>query len=72
MKQFLETRPTAEVAGVEYLAKAMVQWPAFAEGHTCRPTTTRPPSSAVDAGIEYRAKASLRQWPELLTWRCAT
>ena len=72
MNQFLAIRPTAEVAGAEYLAKALVQWPAIDKRHKRRPATNGAGPSAVDAGIEYRTKTSQRRWPELLSWRGAT
>lgn len=31
MNKFLGTHPSAEVAGAEYLAKAMSTWPVFAQ-----------------------------------------
>lgn len=71
MKKFLETHPTADVAGVEYLAKAKAKWPAPARQR--RPgSATTPTPTAVDVGIRYRAESGKHQWLGLLTWTHAT
>ena len=68
MKQFLRARPTAEVAGVEYLARAMTKWPSFAELQTSGPAEN--PQATANAPIfEHRVKVGQHQWMGLLTWR---
>ena len=71
MNQFLQTHPTAEVAGAEYLAKTMAKWPAFTQQRRPVPATRSTPTAVV-AGIEYRANSSGQRRPGLLTWPDAT
>jgi hypothetical protein len=71
MDKIIRMRPTADVAGAEYLAKAMAKWPAAIQHRTPRRGTRAQPT-AVTAGIEHRASVRQHRWPELLTWRCAT
>lgn len=68
MKKLLETRPTAAVAGAEYLAKVMAKWPAFGGRRTGGPAAN-PLPTAVTEGIERRASASQSRWAGLLTWQ---
>ncbi len=67
MNQFLQTHPTAEVAGAEYLAKAMAKWPAFTRQRRLG-FANEPAPTAVVSGIESRADSSKQQWLGLLTW----
>lgn len=70
MKEVGQMRPTADVAGAEYLAKAMAKWPAAIQ-QRASVRSPRTGATALTAGIEYRAAASQYRWFGLLTSRCA-
>ncbi len=70
MDKIIRMRPTADVAGAEYLAKAMAKWPAAIQQRVSD-RYPRTGATAVTAGIEYRAAASQYRWLGLLTPRCA-
>lgn len=67
MNQFLESHPTADVAGAELLARALAKWSAFTRQRSPGPATESAPTAVV-AGIEYRADSRKQQWLGLLTW----
>lgn len=56
MKKFAPLRPTAEVAGAEFLATAVAKWPAPIQ-HRGPARYARSGATALTAGIEYRAMA---------------
>jgi hypothetical protein len=62
MDKIIRMHPTADVAGAEYLAKAMKKWPAAIQRREPR-RDAHARLTAVTAGIEHRAAASQQKCP---------